>query len=301
MTVTKRRGRLPVGIVGAGTVGTALAVGLQQAGYPVVAAGSRSFASAQRLAEQVPGCAAVPQLQQVVDRAELVFLTVPDDAIRDVADNLEWRTLQMAVHCSGAQPLTVLRGPRHLGAQVGALHPLQTFSSVRAALDNMPGSTFAVEADEPLLGILKGIVGDLGGRWVELRAEDRVLYHVSGVLASNYLVTLLALAADLWEEFGIERKEGLEALLPLVRGTLHNVEENGIPASLTGPIARGDVGTIEKHLRELAERRPDLVDFYRDLALRTVPIAEEKGRLSAEGADRLRDLLHKELVREGER
>jgi predicted short-subunit dehydrogenase-like oxidoreductase (DUF2520 family) len=178
---------------------------------------------------------------------------------------------------------------------------LQTFSSVRAALDNMPGSAFAVEADEPLLGILKGIVGDLGGRWVELRAQDRVLYHVSGVLASNYLVTLLALAAGLWEEFGIERKEGLEALLPLVRGTLHNVEENGIPASLTGPIARGDVGTIEKHLRELAERRPDLVTFYRELALRTVPIAEEKGRLSAEGADRLRDLLHKELVWEGER
>ncbi len=299
MATPRRRSRLSVGVIGAGTVGTALAVCLQEAGYPVVAAASRSFVSAQRLAEQVPGCAAVAAPQAVADRADVVFLTVPDDAIQEVADGLEWRALQMVLHCSGTQPLAVLRSPRRLAAMVGALHPLQTFSNVEAALENLPGSTFAVEADEPLLGILQGMAHALGGRAVGLATEDRILYHISGVLASNYLVTLLALAADIWEEFGFGRQEALQALLPLVRGTVRNIEASGIPGSLTGPIARGDAGTIESHLRELEEKRPDLLNLYRSLGLGTVSIGEEKGRLDAEGATRMRELLQKQLVREG--
>ncbi len=298
MPTNRRRERIAIGFVGAGVVGSALALRLRQAGYRVTAVASRTVASAQKLTAQVEGCAAVESPQQVADRADLVFLTVPDDAILDVADGVEWRTLQMVVHCSGAKSLGVLRGPQHLGAQVGAFHPLQTFSSVQAALENLPGSTVAVEAGEPLLGILRGIATDLGAESVDLPAEGRVLYHLSGVLACNYMVTLLGLAAGLWEEFGLTREQGLKALLPLTRGTLHNIETVGIPQALTGPIARGDAGTIEAHIKELEARRPDLLAVYREMALRTLPLAEEKGRLSAEAAQRIHTMLTERIAEE---
>ena len=300
MTIAKKRERMRIGFIGAGTVGTALAIRLHEAGYPIVAAASRRLASANALAARAPGCVAMENHQDVLGVANLVFLTVPDDAILDTANGLEWEARHMVVHCSGALGLEALHGPHRLAAQTGALHPLQTFSSVNVALENLPGSTFAVEAGEPLLGILKGFATDLGGNAVELESRDRILYHVSGVIASNYLVALANMAAELWEEFGMDRVEGLRALLPLIKGTVRNLEEIGLPDSLTGPIARGDAGTVEKHIVEIADRRPELLNAYRELALRTIPIAQEKGRIDLEDADKLRRILPNELVREGQ-
>ncbi|MBI4236775.1 MAG: DUF2520 domain-containing protein [Chloroflexi bacterium] len=288
-----------IGFVGAGTVGTALAVALARRGYRVVAVASRSPASARRLAARLPGCRAVTS-EETARAVGLLFLTVPDDAISEVATALPWRPGQMAVHCSGAAPLVALAAARATGACVGAFHPLQTFADAdQAAMALMAGITFVVEAEEPLRSLLHRMAADLGGRAMDLRPEDRTLYHVSGVLASNYLVALVAEAAGLWERFGVSRSEALAALLPLVRGTVENIEGQGLPRALTGPIARGDRGTIATHLAALLERAPDLVPLYREMARRTVPLAVEKGRMAREEATAILALVEGDPVREG--
>jgi len=291
MSLDERFKMIKLGFIGAGTVGTALSVSLSSQGYPVVAVSSRSQTSARNLAQVISDCLPVSSNQDVADAAELVFITTPDDAIAPVVSQIQWQKGQSVVHCSGADSTDILEPARKSGAYVGVFHPLQTFASVRQAIENTPGSTFALEAEEPLLTTLKDMATALGGYWIELKAGDKVVYHASAVIACNYLVTLVKLAADLWQTFGIPRHQAIRALLPLIRGTVHNIDTVGIPQCLTGPIARGDTGTIKKHLDALQKVAPGLLSTYRELGRQTIPIALAKGRINQRQAEELRAIL----------
>jgi len=168
---------------------------------------------------------------------------------------------------------------------------LQTFAGVTQAIDNIPGSTFAVEAEEPLRSILKEMAQKLGGYSIELKPEDKVLYHASAVMACNYLVTLIKLSTDLWQSFGVSRPEAVRALMPLLKGTINNLEKIGIPDCLTGPIARGDKGTVQKHLAALDQGDSTVAETYRKLGLLTVPIALAKGKIDKCSADQMISVL----------
>ena len=282
---------LKLGFIGAGTVGTALALRLNDKGYQVVAVSSRSQVSAENLAQAISHCRFFNNSQDVVDIAELVFITTPDDVIAQVASQLEWHGGQGVVHCSGADSTEILQPARKLGAHVGVFHPLQTFASTKQAMENMPGSTFTVEAEEPLLGTLKDMATALDGHWIELKASDKVIYHAAAVIACNYVVTLVKLATDLWQTFSIPPQQATQALLPLLRGTISNIDAIGIPQCLTGPIARGDSGTIKKHLSALEEVAPAALSTYRELGLQTIPIALAKGRINEQQAQELQAIL----------
>jgi predicted short-subunit dehydrogenase-like oxidoreductase (DUF2520 family) len=282
---------LKMGFIGAGTVGTALAARLAGRGYPVVAVSSRSQKSARKLAQTIKGCQVFDNSQAVADNAELIFITTPDDAIAPVAAEVKWHPGQSVVHCSGADSTDILEHAKQAGARVGAFHPLQTFASPQQAMENIPGSTFALEAEEPLLAILKDMAAALDGQWVELKAKDKVLYHAAAVFACNYMVTLVKLATDLWQNFGVPQEKATKALVPLLRGTLHNIEAIGIPNCLTGPIARGDMGTINKHLDALKANAPHLLSTYRELGRQTIPIALAKGKIDQLKARELQKVL----------
>jgi predicted short-subunit dehydrogenase-like oxidoreductase (DUF2520 family) len=282
---------LKLGFIGTGTIGSALALTLHSRGYPVVAVSSRYHASARKLAQAINGCSAVTDNQEVADTTEFVFITTPDDVIAPVASQTKWHQGQYVVHCSGADTTDILEPARKGGAYVGVFHPLQTFAGAREALENMPGSTFTLEAEEPLLGILQDMASALGGHWIELKAGDKAAYHAAAVIACNYLVTLVKMATDLWQTFGISREKATRALLPLIRGTVHNIETIGIPRCLTGPIARGDSGTIKKHLEALEKVSPDMLTTYKELGLRTIPIALAKGRINEQQAEELKTIL----------
>ena len=272
-------------------MGTALAARLAGRGYPVVAVSSLSRASAQKLAQAAGGCQIFDSNQAVADNAELIFITTPDDAIASVVSNVNWHPGQSAVHCSGADSTDILKQAKEAGAEVGAFHPLQTFASPQQAMENIPGSTFALEAEEPLLGTLKSMAAALDGQWVELKASDKVLYHAAAVFACNYMVTLVKLATDLWQTFDVPQEKATKALVPLLRGTLHNIETIGIPNCLTGPIARGDIGTINKHLDALQQTAPKLLSTYRELGRQTIPIAVAKGKINQSQAQELQTIL----------
>ena len=282
---------LKLGFIGAGTVGTILSVKLSSKGYQVVAVSSWSQTSATNLAQAISGCRAFNNIQDVADIAELIFITTPDDAIASVASQIQWHTGQSVVHCSGADSADILEPARKSGAQVGVFHPLQTFASVSQAIENIPGSTFALEAEEPLLNTLKEMAIALDGNWVELKAGDKVIYHAAAVIACNYMVTLVKLASDLWQTFNVSPHQATQALLPLLRGTINNIDTVGIPQCLTGPIARGDTGTVKKHLKALQEKAPAILSTYRELGLQTIPIALAKGRINQDKAEELEAIL----------
>jgi len=286
-----KQNALKIGFIGAGTTGTALAVRLAQHGYPVTAVASRSLTSAEKLAARISGCRVYSGAQEVADIAQLIFITTPDDTISRVAREIKWHKGQSVVHCSGAHSVDILEPAKLPGAYTGCFHPLQTFASVDQAIDNMPGSTFAIEAEEPLASVLKEMATTLDGDWVSLKAGDKVLYHTAAVFACNYLVTLVKLATDLWQTFEVPPAQATKALMPLLRGTLSNIENVGLPNCLTGPIARGDLGTISRHLESLSKQAPSLLGIYKELGRQTVPIALAKGKIDSKRAEELKALL----------
>ena len=272
-------------------MGTALAVLLSSKGYGFAGASRRERNHANGRGSRISNFHLMDSNQEVADAADLVFITTPDDIIGKVASEVRWRNGQSVVHCSGADSTDILEPARNAGAMVGGFHPLQTFAGVKEAIENIPGSTFAIEAEEPLKTTLKEMAVALDGNSIELKAEDKVAYHAAAVFACNYLVTLVKLATDLWQTFSIPSEQATKALLPLIRGTLHNIETIGIPNCLTGPIARGDTGTIDKHLKTLEEKTPELLSSYKELGRQTVPVALAKGKIDKKQARELEAML----------
>ncbi|HJX03957.1 MAG TPA: DUF2520 domain-containing protein [Dehalococcoidia bacterium] len=282
---------LNIGFIGAGTTGTALASRLDQQGFMVRAVASHSLTSARRLAGRLENCKVYNTPQEVSDNAHLVFITTPDDVIATVVNSVKWHERQYIVHCSGTHSLDIIDAAKKYGAISGAFHPLQTFADIEQAFNNLPGSTFAIEAGEPLLATLKEMAIALKCDCVLLQAGDKALYHTAAVFSCNYLVTLVKLATDLWSDFGVDQGTAIRAMLPLLRGTLQNIQNIGLPNCLTGPIARGDLGTIQKHISTLEKENPDVLGCYKLLGHHTIPIALAKGKIDAEGATQMEKIL----------
>jgi predicted short-subunit dehydrogenase-like oxidoreductase (DUF2520 family) len=281
---------MKLGFVGAGRVGTGLATAFSRAGVPVVAVASRRPEAAQALARQIPGARAAGA-QEVVAAAEVVFLTVPDDSIEGVAAALAWRPGVACVHCSGAGELDLLRKPAAEGAATGGFHPLRMFARPGDPVASLEGAAVAVAGVEPLATELERLARAAGGRPFRLPPGSRALYHASANFVGGFVIALVQEAVGLWRELGVPESEALAALLPLARSTIANVEALGTAGGLGSAVARGDLGTIRKHLAALAERAPESLALYRLLALRTVPLGVAKGTLSPEAARAIEALL----------
>ena len=287
-----------IGFIGGGAVGRTLAVALSQKGYPVVAAASRTYASAEALAGRVQGCTAYREPQQVADQADFLLITTYDDAIGPVTSAINWRKEQGVAHCSGAASLDVLQNAEQQGAIVGTFHPLQAFISVDEALKNLPGSTFGIQGNDEMRAYLREMALSLGGVPIFLRPEDKPLYHGSVIMLGNLLLGLAAFVADMWQkQLGIERNDALKSLLPIVQGCVDSMNANGFPDAFAGPYARGDVGTVQKHLETFQARAPEALPLYCQMALASLPMAIEKGRTDAETIGEIETLLKKAMSR----
>lgn len=286
-----------LGFIGAGPVGSTFGVRLSEQGYPVVAVADISPAAMERFAKLVPGCRVFQKNQELVDAVDMVFITTADDVIATVSSELKWRKGQVAVHCSGASTLQSLEAARQQGAGVGSIHPCQTFAGIEQAIENLPGSTFGIEAEEPVKTTLTEMARALKGDIVYLTSEDKVLYHAAAAIACNYFATIVKLATDLWKNFGKTSADAIKAYMPLLRGTLANIATVGFPQCLTGPIARGDVATIRRHLAALEKFAPEMLPLYKELGRFTIPIGQNKGSLTDDKAEELKALLKSELER----
>jgi predicted short-subunit dehydrogenase-like oxidoreductase (DUF2520 family) len=269
------------GFIGAGHVARSLAPAIASAGYEVAAVASRTPQSAEKLARLLPRAIASSP-QGAVDAADLVIITTPDDDIAALAAGLHWDASKAVVHTSGALSSEALFEAAGQGAQTGGIHPLQTFAGDSPR--SLVGVTFAIEAEPPLREVLRQIVAAIGGIAMDITAAAKPLYHAAAVMISNYTVTLTDLATQLWSGLDVDRETALRALLPLLEGTVANLKGEGLPAALTGPVARGDLSTIQANLSAISRAAPHISAIYSSLGLATIPIALEKGGLTEEEA-----------------
>lgn len=292
-----RPARLAVGVVSAGRVGSVLGAALAAAGHTVVAASGVSTESVRRAAELLPGVPLAPP-DEVARRADLVLLAIPDDVLAGTVRGLvavdALRAGQIVVHTSGAHGVDVLAPAAGVGALPLALHPAMTFAGRPEDLQRIPACGFAVTADpadEAAWHVGEALVVEMGADPVRVPQAARPLYHAALAHGANHLVTLVAECADLLRAAGIAPAERL--LGPLLSAALDNALRHGDRA-LTGPVARGDVGTVRTHLRVLRETEPAALPGYRALALRTAERAHAAGLLSAATAAEMTAVIKEE-------
>jgi predicted short-subunit dehydrogenase-like oxidoreductase (DUF2520 family) len=267
---------LRIALIGAGKAGSALARAWAARGIKVVAIASRTHRHAEVLALELGTSATT--IIDAPSEANITILAVPDDAIASVAallGGLDWHD-KGVVHLSGAQPSELLKPLARRGAMTGNLHPAYPFAQKDIQAGALYGVTFAIESNHPrLTEWLYDLVNAAEGRALPLRPEQKRLYHAALTLTSNYAVSLYAASRRLLKSIGAEDETADAALLALLSATLDNLRERGIPDALTGPLVRGDMGTVEAHLEALSGQH-DIVSAYLALARLTLPLLEER-------------------------
>ncbi|OUM43880.1 Rossmann-like and DUF2520 domain-containing protein [Arthrobacter sedimenti] len=283
---SRRPGRLGVGIIGAGKVGAVLGAALRSAGHAVVGVSAVSEASRERAENLLPG---VPVLEvpDIIERAELVLLAVPDDALPTLVEGLAqlnaWQAGQLVVHTSGRHGTGVLAPARAAGAIPLAIHPAMTFTGLSLDLGRLPDSMFGITAPSAVLPIAQALVVEMGGEPVVIEEESRALYHAALAHASNHLVTIAAQSAQLLADLGVQHPDRM--LGPLMKASLENALSSG-EGALTGPVARGDAETVRAHRAALEEHdAPDTRQAYLGMARATALRALDRGVLTPAQAE----------------
>ena len=293
-------------IMGAGVVGTALAARLVRAGVPVTGLHGRQVEptdAARALPGGVGGGVGVGvvvrstgEIPDILSESDAVIIAVRDDRVPEVAERLaregRLRREQILLHASGANPArTILAAALPYVRAVGTLHPLVSFADARVAIEGLGEVAFGIEGDEPARALAKRIVRALGARAVILEAENLALYHAGAVMASNYVVALADTARSLLVKAGVPADQALPVLIPLLASVVQNLAQVGLPGALTGPVERGDVVSIERHLDTLAERAPEVIELYRLVGRDVLRLAREKSKMDPASAARLEALF----------
>ncbi len=286
-----------IGIVGAGAVGTALGVALSRAGWPIHAVASRDAGRRERFRTLVKVNRAFVDPEALVEEVELIILAVPDDAIAPLASGLRMYGGQAMIHTSGAVGAEALAPAMAAGTQIGSFHPLVAFADTERAVEALHGATIAIEADDQLAALLGTMARALGATPVRLASGSKAAYHAAAVLAAGGFVALLDAIAQLARVAGLDEAGALSIYGPLIEGTLANARALGIRAALTGPITRGDVGTLSAHLDALREHAPDVLDLYVAAGRREIELAERRGVLAPGAAATMRDMLSAAFAR----
>ncbi len=283
--------RLRVGIVGTGRVGAVLGAALAAAGHQITAAYGVSDASRTRAESLLPGVPLVTPAE-VLAQADLALLAVPDDVLPQLVDGLAGtdavRPGQLIAHPSGRYGIGVLAAATRAGALPLALHPAMTFTGTSLDLSRLHGASFGVTSPEPLRPIAEALVLEIGGEPVWVDEEHRVLYHAALAHGANHIVTLVTESLDLLRAAGID--DPAKVLAPLVSAALDNALRDG-DAALTGPVARGDAGTVAAHLQAIAAVSDESKEGYVALARLTALRALNAGRLKATEAEGLLEVL----------
>jgi predicted short-subunit dehydrogenase-like oxidoreductase (DUF2520 family) len=285
-------GERPVtGIIGAGSVGLALGVALDRAGWPIGAVASRDPDRRERFRTHVGSARGFAEAEALVDDVELVILAVPDDVVAPLAARLRLYAGQAIVHTSGLLGAEVLAPALSAGSQAGAFHPLVAFADLDRALAALPGATIAIEGDDDLAAHLADMAEAIGAVPVRLAPGTKAAYHAAAVLSAGGVTALLDTIREIAAVMGLDEAGALRIYLPLLEQTVANARALGIAHALTGPATRGDAGTIAAHLAALDAGAPGAVPVYRALLERSVGIAESRGTLTPEASARLRTAL----------
>jgi predicted short-subunit dehydrogenase-like oxidoreductase (DUF2520 family) len=288
---------MKVGLIGVGKVGrvggTIVTLLSKNKKYQIVAASDIDKELAKNFAQTIPGCQACSNNQEVADVADFVFITTGDDFIAPVCAEIKWHPGQYVVHVSGANLSDILEPAKKQGAHVGVFHPNHLFSNPEEDLKNLKGSAFDIEAEEPLLSILKDMAAALDCYGVYVPASTRRAFYAAVCMPSLFEITLAKLAVNLMQTIGIQKDQCLQILNHLMRVTVDLIETKGIDQNVPGPVGRGNPETIKKVFSALEKTYPPLVSLFRELYYQTIPLALSQGTITDQQAKELEVLLKK--------
>ena len=270
---------MKIAFIGAGKVGSAMAILLSLKGYKISYIMSRNVESAEKLAQRVKSTAAT-DLKKGMQDTDVIFITTPDRVIKEMAKKIAETGLkasqQYVFHVCGSQSSESLMVLKENGWVTGSMHPLQAFADIDMAVNILPQTYFALDGDEKAVALAERIVESIGGKSFFVPSQYRALYHAAACIASNYTVTLMHVATQLFEKFGIKEEAAIAALMPIMKGTLANIESKGTINALTGPIVRGDSVTIEAHLAKMRQYAPKEELVYKVLGRYTQEFVQKK-------------------------
>ncbi|HEX8652811.1 MAG TPA: Rossmann-like and DUF2520 domain-containing protein [Pyrinomonadaceae bacterium] len=281
-----RRRKPTLSIIGAGRLGTALAIALDRCGYRIEALVARRLGHARRAASLIRGGTLALTAKQLalLPPSDLLFITTPDDAVlssaRDLAATVSIgsRQRRTALHTSGALSSTVLSPLHEAGFHVGSMHPLVSVSDPLSGAESLQEAFYCVEGDASAVRAARAIVRSLGGQSFSINTEDKALYHAAAVMSSGHVVALIDIAIEMLVGCGLTPSRARSVLMPLLRSTLENLSALEPADALTGTFARADIATVRSHLRALREHSPhEALAAYRLLGQRSLRLAEKKG------------------------
>jgi len=282
--------------IGCGRVGRTLARALKEAGYQIGTIQCKHIENSRRAAEFIRAGEPLDEPTGHLDSSSVHFIATNDDAIPEIVQSIDRKgpknlAGKFFFHTSGSIGSDVFDPLVKKGAEAGSIHPLQVFADENKALETLPGIYYAIEGSERAMSLAVQMVDRLQGKLLLIPTGRKVLYHIAGVFAANYLTVLVNLALMIMEDLGETPDESYQAFLPLMVGALQNIEEFGVAGALTGPISRGDEETIRKHKNALEELSPEIRRAYNLLGQEAVEIAARGGKITPEKARRLLDLL----------
>jgi len=301
----KKTTRINLCVIGAGRVGTTVSYTLAEKELPNIklkAISSRSMESLNRakkiLGRKAAGVIFTRENSKAVSLANCILICTPDDVINSVCSEIfkdkskDFKNYY-AIHFSGSKSLEVLNSARAAGAEIASIHPLRSFASIEEAIKSLPGTIFGITySSTESKKMAEFLVKSLGGEIIEVENNKKPLYHAAACVASNYLVTLINYAVLIHKKMGIRPEDSLKGLMGLVEGTVSNIKKMGTEKSLTGPIARGDVGTIKEHVKSFNEffSKEDSA-LYRMMGIETSKIAHQNKWIKESTVEELKEIL----------
>ncbi|MFW6130904.1 MAG: Rossmann-like and DUF2520 domain-containing protein [Atribacterota bacterium] len=292
---------LKITIVGAGRVGTTIAYSISSSEDPktqLKCVVSRTKKSLDR-AKSIIGKKDIiykTETSNILSHSNCILITTPDDLIKEICEKIFTKRQKQedvfVINFSGSKSLNVLEAAKQKGANIGCLHPIKSFASIKEAISTLKGTVFGITySSQKMKEVLAFMVDLFGGSFIEVENNKKPLYHASACIASNYLVTLLNFAVEVNKKIGIKPDDSVKALMGLIEGTIENVKKMGTKKSLTGPIARGDTGTIKEHLENFNKYFKEGSKTYKFMGKETAVIAYQNGWIDKKTFEKLTKLL----------
>ncbi|GBF10598.1 Rossmann-like and DUF2520 domain-containing protein [Tepidibacillus sp. HK-1] len=285
---------MKIGFIGAGKVGTSLGEYWYRKGFQVVGYYTRTYQHAVKAASKSKSMA-YQELEALVKDSDLIAISVNDDQIASISEKLAslpivWEN-KIVFHLSGLHTSNLLSSLWDHGATVCSLHPMLSFSDPEKAVIDLQSVLFTIEGRGKKLGELKSLLDQCGNSWMEIRTDVKALYHTAATILSNYLVTLVDIGVQMLTTAGFKQNQTKDLIEPLVKKTIDRVIDLGTEKALTGPISRGDMCTLEKHLEVLGEVDQTWLDLYQQMGFLTIDLAKRGRRITSDSAEKMKEVL----------
>ncbi len=267
---------MKIGIIGAGRVGKCLAYLLKE-DFEIIGLSS----SEQELSEFLNFKIFSKEKNIfIVENSEIVFITTPDDLIEKTCNEIFSNnkiSKKFVFHCSGCHSSEILKKAKNNKCFIGSIHPLQSVPNFEQGIKNLKNAYFCIEGDVEAQEIAKKIVNSISGKYFTINSEFKPLYHLGAVFSSNFINTLIFITCEIYKKIGISDnyEKIVEIIKPLFNGTINSINNSGVIKSLTGPVVRGDIITIEKHLDSIKKFYPEILEIYKNLCKENVKLAEK--------------------------